>query len=68
MTSREGRTFFERLCAMREAYADLDARDGAELTPIWEAIAFAQLELALISPEADSQSADGQAGSTQQQV
>ena len=50
MTSRERRTFFERLYAMREAYANLDAFDRSGVTTIAEAIAAAELELERILP------------------
>ena len=55
MTSRERRTFFERLYAMREAYANLDALDRSGITTITEAIAAAELELERISAEAANQ-------------
>ncbi len=55
MTSRERRTFFERLYAMREAYTHLDSLDRSGTTPIAEAIAAAELELDRIAAEADSQ-------------
>ena len=57
MTSRERRTFFERLYAMREAYANLDAFDRSGATTIAEAIAAAELELERISAEAANQAA-----------
>jgi hypothetical protein len=57
MTSRERRTFFERLYAMREAYANLDAIDRSGTTTITEAIAAAELELERISAEAANQAA-----------
>ena len=57
MTSRERRTFFERLYAMREAYANLDAIDRSGITTITEAIAAAELELERISAEAANQAA-----------
>ncbi len=55
MTTRERRTYFDRLCTMREAYAHLDAADRAGITPITEAIAAAEQELDRIAAEADSQ-------------
>jgi hypothetical protein len=54
MTSRERRTYFERLCEMREAYKHLDATDRTGITPITEAIAAAEAELEQIAGEADS--------------
>ena len=45
MTSRERRTFFERLVGMREAYAHLEALDRTGVTPLMEAMAAAQQEL-----------------------
>ena len=69
MTSRERRTFFERLYAMREAYANLDAIDRSGTTTITEAIAAAELELERISAEAANQAAaDATAASTQNPV
>jgi hypothetical protein len=55
MTRRERRTYFERLCTMREAYQHLDASDRAGTTPIAEAIAAAEQVLEQIAAEAASQ-------------
>ena len=57
MTSRERRTFFERLYTMREGYATLDALDRSGVTTIAAAIAAAELELERISAEAANQAA-----------
>jgi hypothetical protein len=65
MTSRERRTFFDRLCGMREAYEHLDDLDRAGITPICEAIADAERELELIAIEAESQPSVDPASSTQ---
>jgi hypothetical protein len=54
MTTRERRTYFDRLCGLREAYKHLDASDRAGITPITEAIAAAELELEQIAAETDS--------------
>ena len=45
MTSRERRTFFERLYAMREAYTQLEATDRTGIMTITDAITAAELEL-----------------------
>ena len=69
MTSRERRTFFERLYAMREAYTQLEAQDRSGITTITEAIAAAELELERISVEAANQAAaDATAESTHHPV
>ena len=57
MTSRERRTFFERLYAMREAYTQLDAQDRTGIMMITDAITAAELELERISAEAANQAA-----------
>ncbi len=54
MTTRERRTYFDRLCGLREAYQHLDATDRAGITPITEAIAAAEQELERIAAEAAS--------------
>jgi hypothetical protein len=73
MTSRERRTFFERLVGMREAYAHLEALDRTGVTPITEAMAAAQQELEQqeldqIAGEADGQPATDAASSTHDAV
>ena len=57
MTSRERRTFFERLYTMRESYTHLDPLDREGTTTIAEAMAAAQLELERIAAEAEGQAA-----------
>ena len=57
MTSRERRTFFERLYAMREAYTQLEATDRTGIMTITDAITAAELELERISAEAANQAA-----------
>jgi uncharacterized small protein (DUF1192 family) len=54
MTSRERRTFFERLVGMREAYAHLEALDRTGVTPLTEAMAAVQQELERIESEAEA--------------
>ena len=58
MTARERTTYFERLCGMRDAYLHMDALDRAGITPICEAMADAERELAAIELEADNLSVD----------
>jgi hypothetical protein len=58
MTKRERRTYFERLCAMREAYLRRDAGDQASSTTMLEAMAAAQqLFEQLIAEDAEGQPA-----------
>ena len=68
MTSRERRTFFDRLCGMREAYGHLDDLDRAGITSIGDAIADAERELELITIEADSEPSADPATSTEHTV
>jgi hypothetical protein len=60
MTSRERRTFFERLVGMREAYAHLDALDRTGVTPLMEAMAAAQQELEQQELDQIAREVDGQ--------
>jgi hypothetical protein len=68
MTSRERRTFFERLYAMREAYANLDASDRSGTITITEAMTAAELELERIAAEAEGQPAADPTTSSQNPV
>jgi hypothetical protein len=68
MTSRERRTFFERLYAMREAYTHLDALDRSGITSITDAMAAAELELERIAAEAEGQAATDTADSSHNPV
>jgi hypothetical protein len=68
MTPPERRTFFERLCAMRDAYQHGGALDRAGVTPIAEAIACAERELELIGTEADTQPQEDSNTSSQHPV
>ena len=68
MTTRERRTYFDRLCGLREAYQHLDASDRAGITPITEAIAAAELELEQIAAETDSLAPADDATTTQNPV
>ena len=68
MTTRERRTYFERLCTMREAYQHLDAPDRAGVTPITEAIAAAEQELERIAAAIDTLPAADHATTTDQPV
>ena len=58
MTARERTNFFDRLCGMREAYLHMDALDRAGLTPLCEAMADAERELAALEIELDGMSLD----------
>lgn len=53
MTKRERRTYFERLCALREAYQHLDAGDQPTSTTLTEAMAAVQHELELMAEAAE---------------
>ena len=69
MTSRERRTFFERLYAMREAYTQLEATDRTGIMTITDAITAAVLELERISAEdANQAAADATAESSHRPV
>ena len=69
MTSRERRTFFERLYAMREAYTQLEATDRTGIMTITDAITAAVLELERISAEdANLAAADATAESSHRPV
>jgi hypothetical protein len=68
MTSRERRTFFERLYAMREQYTHLDELDRSGITPITDAMAAAELELERIAAEAEGQQATDSAETTNHPV
>ena len=57
MTSRERRTYFERLYGMREAYAHLERPRSPGITTMTEAMAAAEQELERIEREAESQAA-----------
>ena len=68
MTSRERRTFFERLYAMREAYTQLEATDRTGIMTITDAITAAELELERISAEAANQAAADATAESSHQV
>ena len=59
MTARERTTYFDRLCGMREAYEHLDPLDRAGITPICDAMADAERELAAIEIEVEDPAREG---------